>query len=146
MYLYSTITRGIRVSSTEVGKVADLVAFQPALFGSKPEFMLKVGNIGWGQMGISRHVLHQQIYKLKTNDLWLGDANGSISTTEHIVSRPMFGSFSSSLSKNCAILVSQALLEKADGVECVCDPVDTLLLSHFIYLFLITPLYYLFTD
>lgn len=39
------------VGSIEVGKVADLVAFSPAFFGSKPELILKGGIIVWGQMG-----------------------------------------------------------------------------------------------
>lgn len=49
----SAITFGIGhlVGSIEVGKVADLVAFNPAFFGSKPELILKGGIIVWGQMG-----------------------------------------------------------------------------------------------
>jgi urease len=40
------------VGSIEVGKVADLVAFTPAFFGSKPDLILKGGIIVWGQMGM----------------------------------------------------------------------------------------------
>lgn len=39
------------MGSIEVGKVADLVVFQPEFFGSKPELILKGGIIVWGQMG-----------------------------------------------------------------------------------------------
>ncbi|KAL7309849.1 Urease, variant 2 [Mucor circinelloides] len=147
------------VGSIEVGKVADLVAFSPAFFGSKPELILKGGIIVWGQMG---------------------DANGSISTTEPIISRPMYGSFPSSLSKSCMLFVSQVSIDNgtidsyklrkrvepvkncrnvtkkdmkhnnampkitvdpetyavtADGVDCVCDPVSTLPMTQSIYLF-----------
>lgn len=43
--------------------------------------------------------------------LLLGDANGSISTTEPIISRPMYGSFPSSLSKSCMLFVSQVSID-----------------------------------
>lgn len=51
--LNSATTFGIShiVGSIEVGKLADLVAFDPAFFGSKPELILKGGIIVWGQMG-----------------------------------------------------------------------------------------------
>lgn len=42
---------GHLVGSIEVGKVADLVVFQPEFFGSKPELIIKGGIIVWGQMG-----------------------------------------------------------------------------------------------
>lgn len=35
----------------EVGKLADLVLWQPALFGAKPEIVVKGGQIAWSQMG-----------------------------------------------------------------------------------------------
>lgn len=98
------------VGSIEVGKVADLVAFSPAFFGSKPELILKGGIIVWGQMGKYTHCL--QRYTPNTDWLLLlGDANGSISTTEPIISRPMYGSFPSSLSKSCMLFVSQVSID-----------------------------------
>lgn len=36
---------------TQVGKLADLVLWQPALFGAKPEIVVKGGQIAWSQMG-----------------------------------------------------------------------------------------------
>jgi urease alpha subunit len=39
------------VGSIEVGKVADLAAFDPAFFGTKPSLVLKGGIIAWGDMG-----------------------------------------------------------------------------------------------
>ena len=49
----SALAHGIGhlVGSIEVGKVADLVCFQPEYFGTKPELILKAGIIVWGQMG-----------------------------------------------------------------------------------------------
>lgn len=35
----------------QVGKLADLVLWQPALFGAKPEIVVKGGQIAWSQMG-----------------------------------------------------------------------------------------------
>ncbi|KAI8582831.1 hypothetical protein K450DRAFT_225013 [Umbelopsis ramanniana AG] len=78
------------VGSIEVGKVADLVAFDPAFFGTKPSLVLKGGIIAWGDMG---------------------DANGSIPTTQPVIGRPMFGSYASALNKSCMVFVSQAAID-----------------------------------
>ena len=47
------ITHGMahEVGSVEVGKLADLVLWQPAFFGVKPELVIKGGFIAWAQMG-----------------------------------------------------------------------------------------------
>ncbi|KAI8085471.1 urea amidohydrolase alpha subunit [Thamnidium elegans] len=82
---------GHLIGSIEVGKVADLVCFSPEYFGSKPELILKAGIIVWGQMG---------------------DANGSIPTTQPIISRPMYGANASSLSTSCFAFVSQLSLDE----------------------------------
>ena len=58
------------IGSVEVGKLADLVLWQPAFFGSRPELVLKGGLIAWAQMG---------------------DANASIPTPQPLAMRPMFG-------------------------------------------------------
>jgi urease subunit alpha len=58
------------VGSVEVGKLADLVLWDPAFFGVKPSVVLKGGFIAWAQMG---------------------DANASIPTPQPILPRPMFG-------------------------------------------------------
>ncbi|HEX7654963.1 MAG TPA: urease subunit alpha, partial [Verrucomicrobiae bacterium] len=60
------------VGSIEVGKLADLVLWKPALFGAKPEMVIKGGFIAWAQMG---------------------DPNASIPTPQPVIMRPMFGSF-----------------------------------------------------
>src|SRR5438132_8130797 len=57
------------VGSIEVGKLADLVLWKPALFGVKPEVVLKSGMIAWAAMG---------------------DPNASIPTPEPVLYRPMF--------------------------------------------------------
>jgi len=58
------------IGSVEVGKLADLVLWRPALFGAKPELVLKGGFIAWAQMG---------------------DPNASIPTPQPVMMRPMFG-------------------------------------------------------
>ncbi|HSY61399.1 MAG TPA: urease subunit alpha, partial [Cytophaga sp.] len=59
------------IGSVEVGKLADLVVWQPDFFGSRPELILKGGVIVQAQMG---------------------DPNASIPTPQPFFSRPMFGS------------------------------------------------------
>jgi urease subunit alpha len=58
------------IGSVETGKVADLVIWQPAFFGVKPRSVLKNGIIAWAA---------------------LGDAAGSISSSEPIIQRPNWG-------------------------------------------------------
>jgi urease subunit alpha len=60
------------IGSVEVGKLADLVLWRPAMFGSRPEMVIKGGIVAWAQMG---------------------DANASIPTPQPVYMRPMFGSF-----------------------------------------------------
>ncbi|KAM0287985.1 hypothetical protein ACHAQH_000053 [Verticillium albo-atrum] len=57
------------IGSVEVGKLADLVVWDPAWFGTKPSLVLKSGLIAWAQMG---------------------DPNASIPTIQPIIGRPMF--------------------------------------------------------
>jgi urease subunit alpha len=58
------------VGSVAVGKLADLVLWDPAFFGVRPHVVLKGGMIAWGQMG---------------------DANASIPTPQPVFPRPMWG-------------------------------------------------------
>jgi urease subunit alpha len=58
------------LGSVEVGKLADLVLWEPKFFGVKPSLVLKGGFIAWAAMG---------------------DANASIPTPQPVLSRPMFG-------------------------------------------------------
>ena len=89
------ITHGISdyVGSVEVGKMADLVLWQPALFGAKPEMIIKGGSI-----------LHAR----------MGDANASIPTPEPVLYRDMFGAMGKALGSSCATFVSQAAHD--DGI------------------------------
>ena len=77
------------VGSLEVGKFADLVVFKPALFGVKPELVLKGGFIAWANMG---------------------DPNASIPTPQPTFYRPQFGAAGKALSRTCLTFVSQAAL------------------------------------
>ncbi|KZS75832.1 urease subunit alpha [Mycobacterium kansasii] len=58
------------IGSIEVGKLADLVLWEPAFFGVRPDLVLKGGAIAWAAMG---------------------DANASIPTPQPVLPRPMFG-------------------------------------------------------
>ena len=58
------------IGSVEVGKLADLVLWEPKFFGVKPSLVLKGGFIAWAAMG---------------------DANASIPTPQPVLARPMFG-------------------------------------------------------
>jgi urease subunit alpha len=58
------------LGSVEVGKLADLVLWDPAFFGVRPHLVIKGGMIAWAQMG---------------------DANASIPTPQPILPRPMWG-------------------------------------------------------
>jgi len=89
------IAHGIahEVGSIEVGKLADLVLWRPAMFGIKPELVIKGGFIAWSQMG---------------------DANASIPTPQPVIMRPMFGSFGRATGATSLAFVSKrALFEGA---------------------------------
>ncbi|QNE40119.1 urease subunit alpha [Hymenobacter sp. NBH84] len=78
------------IGSVEVGKLADLVLWKPALFGSRPETILKGGIIVQNQMG---------------------DANASIPTPQPSFSRPMFGALGGAVGQSSVVFVSQASAE-----------------------------------
>jgi urease subunit alpha len=79
------------VGSVEAGKLADLVLWRPALFGAKPELVLKGGLIAWAQMG---------------------DANASIPTPQPLLMRPMFGAFGRAVGATSIAFVSRAAVEE----------------------------------
>ncbi len=87
------ITHGIaqHVGSVEVGKLADLCLWRPAMFGVKPEMVIKGGMIAWAQMG---------------------DANASIPTPQPVHMRPMFGSFGGAIAQTSLTFVSQVALKR----------------------------------
>jgi urease subunit alpha len=74
------------IGSIEVGKLADLVLWNPAFFGARPELVIKGGSIAWSQMG---------------------DANASIPTPQPVQMRPMFGGRGRAPGNNSLAFVSQ---------------------------------------
>ncbi|PNE37544.1 MULTISPECIES: urease subunit alpha [Streptomyces] len=88
----AAIAQGIDhlVGSVESGKLADLVLWDPAFFGVKPQLVIKGGQIAYAQMG---------------------DANASIPTPQPVLPRPMFGAFGKAPGSNSVNFVSQQALE-----------------------------------
>jgi urease subunit alpha len=79
------------VGSVEVGKLADLCLWNPAMFGVKPEMAIKGGMIAWAQMG---------------------DANASIPTPQPRHMRPMFGSFGGAIAATSLAFMSKAAIQR----------------------------------
>ena len=75
------------VGSIEPGKWADLVLWNPAFFGVKPELILKGGFIAYSQMG---------------------DPNASIPTPQPVYGRHMFGSYGRAVSSTSITFLSEA--------------------------------------
>ncbi|KAG0370164.1 hypothetical protein BC939DRAFT_499272 [Gamsiella multidivaricata] len=84
------------VGSIEVGKIADLVMYNPDSFGVKPSHVLKSGVVTYSAMGL---------------------ANGSIPTTQPIILRPMFGAIGSAAAANSVVFMSQAAVDLNRGQE-----------------------------
>lgn len=86
------LTHGIadEVGSIEVGKLADLVLWRPAFFGTKPSMIIKGGMIVAAPMG---------------------DPNASIPTPQPVHYRPMFGALAGALHQTCVTFVSKAAYE-----------------------------------
>ena len=76
------------IGSVEVGKLADLVLWNPPNFGSKPTMVIKSGMISYMQMVGCFHSI--DVYKLTKPMHLKGDPNASIPTVEPILMRPMF--------------------------------------------------------
>ncbi|GAA4443660.1 urease subunit alpha [Ravibacter arvi] len=95
------------VGSVEKGKIADLVLWKPALFGVKPEMIVKGGMIIASKMG---------------------DANASIPTPQPIIYRNMFAALGKARFKTCATFVSAASIDKGIvteyGLEKIVLPVE----------------------
>jgi urease subunit alpha len=91
------IAQGISnyVGSIEVGKLADLIIWNPAFFGVKPALVLKSGMIAAAIMG---------------------DPNASIPNPQPEYYRPMFGAFGRAMTESSVTFVSQAGLEKSEKV------------------------------
>jgi urease subunit alpha len=78
------------VGSIEIGKRADIVIWNPAFFGVKPEMVLLGGSIAAAPMG---------------------DPNASIPTPQPVHYRPMFASFGKLRTNSSVIFVSKAALD-----------------------------------
>lgn len=81
------------IGSVEIGKLADLVLWEPAFFGVRPHAVLKGGMIAWAAMG---------------------DANASIPTPQPVLPRPMFGAAPAAASATSVHFVSQQAVD--DGL------------------------------
>jgi len=79
------------IGSVEVGKLADLVLWKPAMFGTRPEMVIKGGVVAWAQMG---------------------DPNASIPTPQPSFARPMFGSMGKARGRSCMAFVSAYALDE----------------------------------
>ena len=86
------IAHGIskEIGSIETGKRADLVLWNPAFFGVKPDMVLIGGSIAAAPMG---------------------DPNASIPTPQPVHMRPMFGAFGKAVTNSSVTFVSQAALD-----------------------------------
>jgi urease subunit alpha len=81
------------IGSVEVGKLADLVLWEPAFFGVRPHVVLKGGMAAWAAMG---------------------DANASIPTPQPVFPRPMWGAVPRVAAQTSVTFVSPAALD--DGL------------------------------
>ncbi len=81
------------IGSVEVGKLADLVLWEPAFFGVRPHAVIKGGMIAWAAMG---------------------DANASIPTPQPVLPRPMFGAASAAAAATSVHFVSPQAVD--DGL------------------------------
>lgn len=103
------ITHGIAeyVGSVEVGKFADLVLWNPAFFGIKPDMVIKGGMITASKMG---------------------DGNASIPTCEPVVYQHMFGAHGRAKYESCLTFVSKAAMandvKEVYGLEKTVVPVS----------------------
>jgi urease subunit alpha len=78
------------IGSVEVGKRADLVLWNPAFFGVKPDMVLIGGMIAAAPMG---------------------DPNASIPTPQPVHYRPMFGAYGKAVTNSSVTFVSRAALD-----------------------------------
>ncbi|MBB3771249.1 urease subunit alpha [Angulomicrobium tetraedrale] len=82
------------IGSVEAGKLADLVVWSPAFFGTKPDMIIKGGVIVAARMG---------------------DPNASIPTPQPVHYRPMFGAFGKARTATSVTFVSKAAIERGVG-------------------------------
>jgi urease subunit alpha len=84
---------GQEIGSVEPGKLADLVLWEPAFFGVKPQLVIKGGQIAYAQMG---------------------DANAAVPTPQPVLPRPMFGALGRAAAAGSFNFVADAAIE--DGL------------------------------
>jgi urease subunit alpha len=86
------IAQGVahELGSLEVGKRADLVLWNPAFFGVKPDLVILGGTIAAAPMG---------------------DPNASIPTPQPVHYRPMFGAFGRAIASSAVTFVSRAAVD-----------------------------------
>jgi urease subunit alpha len=89
------ITHGIahEVGSLEVGRLADVVLWRPALFGAKPSLVLKAGLPAWGAVG---------------------DPNAAIDAAEPLVLGPQFAGSGAAPAEVSAVFVNAAAAGAGD--------------------------------
>ena len=94
------------LGSIEKGKMADLVLWEPAFFGTKPNLVIKGGLINWANMG---------------------DPNSSLVTPQPKIMRPMYGALHKSLESTRMTFVSRAAydngIKEKLGLESIIYPV-----------------------
>lgn len=78
------------------GKLADLVLWQPAFFGAKPEIIIKGGQIAWAQMGMP---------------------NASIPTPQPVKQRKQFGAYGKAVGNTSLVFVSKVNIVKATEID-----------------------------
>jgi urease subunit alpha len=90
------ITQGIahEVGSIEVGKLADIVLWNPAFFAAKPAMIIKGGMIVAAPMG---------------------DPNASIPTPQPVHFRKMFGAYGRAIGATCVTFLSEVAIEAGIG-------------------------------
>ena len=95
------------VGSVEAGKFADLVLWDPAFFGVKPELVIKGGQIAYALMG---------------------DSNASIPTPQPRTMRPMFAAYGKALRQTSITFLSKAAIQAGVpeelGLERIIKPVS----------------------
>ncbi|MCX8456226.1 MULTISPECIES: urease subunit alpha [Paenarthrobacter] len=95
------------VGSVETGKFADLVLWDPAFFGVKPELVIKGGQIAYALMG---------------------DSNASIPTPQPRTMRPMFAAHGKALWQTSITFLSKAAIQAGVpeelGLERIIKPVS----------------------
>jgi urease subunit alpha len=98
------IAHGIdaEVGSVEVGKLADLVLWDPAFFAIRPRMVIKGGAIAWAPMG---------------------DANASIPTPEPVFMRPMYAGGGRLAARRSLVFTAPEADVSALGLEATAVPI-----------------------